>query len=238
MLLLRQRLSLFAAFLVVAGLTAGPIACSGAHRQPNTPRTRVVVAEPAAPLTAEAAFATVARVLRHPRCLNCHTVTDFPRVGDDGAPHRMNVRRGPDNHGPAGLQCSTCHQDRNQPEAGVPGAPHWGLAPLSMGWEGLDDRELAEVADGSRSSNGDRSLRGRAAPRRRKTPWCGGPGTRACGTRGAADGDHDAFVDAMQGLDRRWRDAAPPGRGRNVVLSTFCSREGPTRSLPSSDREP
>ena len=143
--------------LAVTALVAGPVSCAG-HRQPNTPRSNMVtVAEPTAPLSATEAFATVARVLRHPRCLNCHTVTDFPRVGDDGDPHRMNVRRGPDNHGPAGLQCSTCHQDRNQPEANVPGAPHWGLAPLSMGWEGLDDRQLAENLQ-NRAMNGDRSL--------------------------------------------------------------------------------
>ena len=102
-------------------------------------------------------FATVARVLRHPRCLNCHTVTSFPRVGDDRRRHPQNVQRGPDGHGVPGMRCSTCHQDSNQELVGVPGAPHWHLAPLSMGWEGLDDHDLAEAIK-DRTRNGDRSL--------------------------------------------------------------------------------
>lgn len=105
----------------------------------------------------EAAFADVARLLRHPRCLNCHTVTDYPRVGDDRRPHPQNVRRGTKDHGAPGLHCSTCHQDANQEYSRVPGAPHWGLAPLSMGWEGLDDHDLAEALK-DRAKNGNRSL--------------------------------------------------------------------------------
>ena len=55
------------------------------------------------------------------------------------------------------MRCLSCHQDQNQDAAGVPGAPHWHLAPLSMGWEGLDDHQLAEAIK-DRSKNGDRSL--------------------------------------------------------------------------------
>jgi len=40
-------------------------------------------------------FAAFVPVLRHPRCMNCHSQGDFPRQGDDGHPHTMNVRRGP-----------------------------------------------------------------------------------------------------------------------------------------------
>jgi len=103
------------------------------------------------------AFTTVARVLRHPRCLNCHPTGDRPRIGDERELHAMNVQRGPEGHGVPGLRCAACHQPENQDLAGVPGAPHWHLAPLSMGWEGLDDHELAKsLVD--RSKNGDRSL--------------------------------------------------------------------------------
>ncbi|MGB0717034.1 MAG: hypothetical protein ACPGXK_14225 [Phycisphaerae bacterium] len=103
------------------------------------------------------AFSEVARVLRHPRCLNCHPSGDRPHVGDERRVHGMNVQRGADNHGMAGLRCHACHQDENQDLAGVPGAPHWHLAPLSMGWEGLDDHDLASrLID--RSQNGDRSF--------------------------------------------------------------------------------
>lgn len=103
------------------------------------------------------AFKTVARVLRHPRCLNCHPSGDVPRVGDDRHLHLMNVQRGPKDHGVAGLECSACHQTKNQHIAGIPGAPHWGLAPRSMGWEGLDDHALAEQLK-DRTRNGDRSF--------------------------------------------------------------------------------
>ncbi len=91
------------------------------------------------------AFARVADVLRHPRCLNCHTTTSFPRQGDDRHPHANLVRRGLEDRGVPGLLCATCHQAENNLASGVPGRPNWRLAPLSMGWEGLSDRDLCSV---------------------------------------------------------------------------------------------
>ena len=111
---------------------------------------------PASPDPADArqAFARVASVLRHPRCLNCHPATDFPRVGDDGHRHAMYVQRGPDGNGAPAMRCSTCHQSANQPLVGVPGAPNWHLAPSSMAWEGLDDQALAKaLVDPARNGN-------------------------------------------------------------------------------------
>lgn len=103
------------------------------------------------------AFAAVARVLRHPRCLNCHPAGDVPRVGGDRRLHPQNVQRGPDGRGLPAMGCTTCHQAVNQDLADVPGAPGWHLAPRSMGWEGLDDHALAEaLKDPVR--NGQRSL--------------------------------------------------------------------------------
>ena len=91
-------------------------------------------------------FEPVARVLTHPRCMNCHTLTDYPRQGDDRHRHSMNVRRGPDNHGLPGMVCTTCHNRANNGASGVPGADEdWHLAPLSMGWEGLSRRQLCET---------------------------------------------------------------------------------------------
>ena len=102
-------------------------------------------------------FAPIARVLRHARCLNCHPAGDRPHVGDDARVHPQNVMRGPDGHGNPALHCAACHRDSNQDLAHVPGAPHWHLAPRSMGWVGLDDRELAATLI-DRTKNGDRSL--------------------------------------------------------------------------------
>lgn len=96
-------------------------------------------------------------VLTHPRCLNCHTNTEFPRQGDERKRHAQLVVRGPDNHGAETLQCSACHQDKNVADDAVPGAPHWALAPLSMGWEGLNAVELCQAVK-DRRKNGDRSL--------------------------------------------------------------------------------
>jgi len=94
------------------------------------------------------AFKAIVPVLRHPRCMNCHSTGDFPRQGDYGHRHTMNVRRGPEGEGVAGLKCGTCHQDHNLAgEHMPPGAPDWHLPsprePLI--WEGLSDRQLCEL---------------------------------------------------------------------------------------------
>jgi hypothetical protein len=102
------------------------------------------------------AFRQIAAVLRHPRCMNCHTATEFPRQGNERRRHDMMVLRGPDDHGAPAMRCSSCHQSINQTN-GVPGAPNWGLAPLKMAWEGLNDQQLADaLKDPAR--NGQRSL--------------------------------------------------------------------------------
>jgi hypothetical protein len=90
-------------------------------------------------------FMQMAPVLQSPRCMNCHTSTDFPRQGDDRHRHLMLVVRGPHDHGSPALHCQTCHHDTNNTETGVPGAPDWRLAPLSMAWEGLSAAQICQV---------------------------------------------------------------------------------------------
>lgn len=102
-------------------------------------------------------FDVMMQVVTHKRCMNCHPSGDRPRQGEDSHLHNFNVQRGPDNHGVAALQCSTCHQKDNNDYAGVPGAPHWGLAPLSMAWEGLGRAEIARSFL-NEENNGGRSL--------------------------------------------------------------------------------
>jgi hypothetical protein len=108
------------------------------------------------PVRSQAAFKQIASVLRHPRCMNCHTATEFPRQGNDRHRHAQLVLRGNDDHGSPAMRCYTCHQDVNQSN-GVPGAPNWSLAPLSMAWEQLDDHQLAEALKDP-AKNGHRSL--------------------------------------------------------------------------------
>jgi hypothetical protein len=107
-----------------------------------------------------ALFTALVPVLRHPRCMNCHSQGDYPRQGDDGHPHAMNVRRGPDGHGVTAEKCSTCHQDHNLAGAHLPpGAPNWGLPPAStpMIWQGLTDAQICESIK-DRKQNRNRNL--------------------------------------------------------------------------------
>lgn len=103
------------------------------------------------------AFVRIAEVLRHPRCMNCHPVGDFPRQADDRHRHRMLVARGPDGFGTPVMRCTTCHQTVNTADGRVPGAPHWHLAPRSMGWEGLTDGALCRALKDPKK-NGQRTV--------------------------------------------------------------------------------
>jgi hypothetical protein len=128
-------------------------------------RSIAAAEQPAAPNPKSAAgasdqgalFTAFVPVLRHPRCMNCHSKGDFPRQGDDGHPHAMNVRRGPQGHGVTAEQCSTCHQDHNLVGAHLPpGAPNWGLPPAStpMIWQGLTDSQICQsIKDPKQNKN-------------------------------------------------------------------------------------
>lgn len=104
-----------------------------------------------------ALFSAFVPVLRSPRCMNCHSQGDYPRQGDDGHPHAMNVRRGSDGHGVTAEKCNTCHQDHNVSGAHLPpGAPNWGLPPAStpMIWQGLTDAQICgSIKDPKRNRN-------------------------------------------------------------------------------------
>jgi hypothetical protein len=71
--------------------------------------------------------------------------------------HQMNVQRGQSDTGVPAMRCSTCHQEHNNETLGIPGAPHWRLAPASMGWVGLNPRELCRTLL-DRRKNGGRSV--------------------------------------------------------------------------------
>jgi len=130
--------------------------------------SRPVAAEPPAEKKVAAAetsddgalFTAFVPVLRHPRCMNCHSQGDYPRQGDDGHPHTMNVKRGPEGHGVTAEKCSACHQDHNLAGAHLPpGAPNWGLPPASMPmiWQGLTDAQICESIK-DRKQNRNRNL--------------------------------------------------------------------------------
>jgi len=96
-----------------------------------------------------ALFQEAAKVIAHPRCMNCHPAGERPTQTERMQPHQPLVVRGAEGHGAPGMMCATCHHAANYRPAGVPGHADWHLAPLSMAWQG---RSVALRADqGSRA---------------------------------------------------------------------------------------
>lgn len=129
-----------------------PAAPSG----PEVAKTEAAASPPSAVDPAVgAAFSTIAQVLLHPRCRNCHPNGDRPLQGDDPRPHAMNIQRGLE---AVGLACATCHGEENLDGPRLPpGAPHWGLAPAEQVFEGRSPAELCrQLVDPA--TNGDRTL--------------------------------------------------------------------------------
>jgi Cytochrome c554 and c-prime len=92
-----------------------------------------------------AIFAEVAKVLTHPRCLNCHPAGDRPTQENDVHPHKPFVLRD--------VPCVTCHTDRNftlherASYQSIPGHPHWMMAPIEMAWQG---KSIGEICHNSK----------------------------------------------------------------------------------------
>jgi hypothetical protein len=163
--------------------------------------------------TGLAAWQQVYSVLTHPRCINCHTATNYPEQGDDRHRHLFNVVRGPGGKGVPGLNCATCHQSANADSTGVPGAYNWHLAPLSMRWQDASDNILSSpdvcrsLTD--RSKNG--GMNGAAILRHHQDAalvlWAFDPGHRRDGSvRTLPPLTHEQFVSAT----RTWVDAGMP----------------------------
>ena len=90
----------------------------------------------------QALFGELAKVLMHPRCLNCHPAGDRPMQGERQEPHHPLVVRGDGGKGAPGLRCATCHGER--PYENVPGAPKWHLAPREMAWQGRSPADICQ----------------------------------------------------------------------------------------------
>ena len=111
-----------------------------------------------------ALFNEIAKVVTHPRCMNCHPAGDHPLQGNDQHRHVPAAPRGEGGAGVAGLTCSACHTEKNFTLSGstasyksIPGHPRWQLAPVVMAWEGKSLRQICEqIKDPAR--NGGRTL--------------------------------------------------------------------------------
>ena len=103
-----------------------------------------------------ALFEEAAKVLQHPRCMNCHPAGERPRQTDLRRLHQPLVVRGKDGHGAPGMACATCHGGANFDHSRVPGNPHWALAPATMAWEGKTVGEIcAQLKDTRRNGGRD-----------------------------------------------------------------------------------
>lgn len=91
-----------------------------------------------------ALFGEAAKVITHPRCVNCHPAGDRPLQGIDGHPHLPLVVRGVDGHGAIGMRCTNCHGPANYDPARVPGHSLWHVAPIEMAWERKSLGEICE----------------------------------------------------------------------------------------------
>jgi len=142
--MLANRRLLFPIFLLVLVSCVVFIALS--TRANNKPRDSVSAADPNL-AQGLAAWERVYSVLISPRCINCHTATNYPQQGDDRRRHFANVvRGGHEGKGVPALTCNGCHQEVNADSTGVPGSPNWHLAPLSMKWQDIHDRPLSSAA--------------------------------------------------------------------------------------------
>ncbi len=160
--------------------------------------------------TARGAFSLVYEVFAHPRCVNCHPVGDRPLQTDRGVPHTMNVARGPDGKGRAGMRCESCHQQRPLEGAHMPpGVPHvepfpdWQLAPIEMAIEGRSPGELCRQLKDPKQT-GDLSLRD-IVFHLDEDPlvlWAFDPGAGRTPIRIP----HDVFIEAA----REWANAGAP----------------------------
>ncbi len=176
---------------------------------------RFAAAEVDRPDTAQglAAWEQVYSVLISPRCINCHTATDYPQQGDDRRRHVANVVRGPEGKGVPGLNCAGCHQETNADSTGVPGGHNWHLAPLEMRWQDTNDRPLSsaavcrQVTDRSRNHNLDGPGLLKHHEEEALVKWAWSPGRRPDGTmRTLPPLTHEQFVAAT----RRWVEAGTP----------------------------
>jgi len=149
----------------------------------------------AAPTAPSAPFDSIASVVMHPRCINCHQ-DESPRQTDARTAHRPLVVRGKDGHGAPTQPCQSCHQATNTADGFVPGVATWHLAPLSMLWEGKSKQQICEqMKDPAR--NGGRRMGKEIIEHMKTDPlvlWAWTPGAG----RTTPPLSHEKFVEALE----------------------------------------
>jgi alcohol dehydrogenase (cytochrome c) len=144
-------------------------------------------------------------VLASPRCINCHTVTNYTRQGNDRHPHIYGVVKGVDDKGAPVGRCAACHGDTNNAVTGTPGRPDWHAAPLPMAWESAPGRLMtspelcAQIKDPLRNGNRDLAKLLEHVTDERLVLWAWDPGARWNGeARDTPPLSHEEFVHAVK----------------------------------------
>jgi hypothetical protein len=119
--------------------------------------TLVLLSLSQAPAAEAHPFNDIAKVLTHPRCMNCHPAGDRPLQKDTQLFHKQNVSRRIEQ---LGHSCSTCHPSQQGPGTDMPpGAPHWKMpsARVPMVFEKRTPQQLCEQLKAP-ETNGNRTL--------------------------------------------------------------------------------
>lgn len=152
-----------------------------------------------------AQWQTIYSVFTSPRCMNCHTMGDFPRQSDRGYPHVYHVVRGTDDNGEAPLRCSACHGETNNVGTGIPGSLNWHLAPEVMTFDSspgvaMSGPELcARLKDPSKTGGRDLATMLDHLDFDTDVNWAFAPGNRPNGDpRPTPPVSHEDFVQAFK----------------------------------------
>jgi hypothetical protein len=158
-----MRLAALSLFALVAVLQVPAPAQAQARQELRPPSAFNNIGDSAE--RSRAIFAEIGKVLTHPRCMNCHPAGDHPLQGADHRPHMPPVWRSQQAAGDPGTNCAGCHTDNNftlhegATYQSIPGHPRWGLAPLSMTWEGKSLGEICvQLKDKDRNGGRDLAL--------------------------------------------------------------------------------
>ena len=155
----------FTAALCVAASLTSPMQGQPRQDQLQPPEAFTGLGDPQA--RAQALFLEAAKVLMHPRCMNCHPANDRPTQGADMHVHYPPVLRGDNGGGVPGNTCAACHMESNtnmfpgdrHAIRSIPGNSRWGLAPIEMAWQGKSAGDICrQLKDPARNGGRDLAL--------------------------------------------------------------------------------
>jgi hypothetical protein len=153
-----------------------------------------------------AMFIELGRVLTHPRCMNCHPAGANPLQGNDRHEHMPPVWREDAAAAAIGTNCAGCHPDANfkvnegATYQSIPGHPRWGMAPLSMAWQGRSLGDICrQLKDKDRNGGRDLALLQEHIAKDDLVAWGWNPGPGrdpAPGSQDAAGKLAQAWIDS------------------------------------------